>query len=408
MKFYYSGTDKRLGRIPTLNELINKGYDGLILSYQWLSYGENARILKQSIEASSVNKIFLVLDEVHHVSDELSYGQACEIAFPDEIISHRLMTSGTPFRSDGKRILGDWIDYQYDETNNQYIYKPDFFYKLVNALDDKIIPHFSFVTLGGEFSYREGEAIYEGRKFETEENEEDLSKLLNTAIYVGGEWIETAIEWAHQRMRRDRQNGFPECATYIRVPKIETAYKMQKRIYEITNQEALVVVSQDDPSFSSNFKQQGDPSQLIEYFAAETGYSATAWIIGVGMLGEGISIKRLKYRIHATNICARLSFEQDLGRLLRKFPEDNPQPVETLIPSHPYLRVLALDIMNEVSEYFIRESEQKSEDYESESSSSESSENPTSSQFQPISSTGEFDSHIVDGKEVSNRGYPTK
>lgn len=120
------------------------------------------------------------------------------------------------------------------------------------------------------------------------------------------------------------------------------------------------------------------------------------------MLGEGISIKRLKYRIHATNICARLSFEQDLGRLLRKFPEDNPQPVETLIPAHPYLRDLALDIMNEVSEYFIRELEQKSEDRTSDSSSSENSSNPTSSLFQPISSTGEFDSHIVDGKEISN------
>ncbi|MDJ0719533.1 MAG: hypothetical protein QNJ54_35820 [Prochloraceae cyanobacterium] len=206
-------------------------------------------------------------------------------------------------------------------------------------------------------------------------------------------------------MKRDRNNGFPECATYVRVPKIETAYKMQRRIHEITNEDALVVVSQEDPGFNSSFVQKQDPSQLIEEFAAQRGYSATSWIVGVGMLGEGVSIKRLKYRIHATNICACLSFEQDLGRLLRKFPEDKPQPVETLIPAHPYLRDLALDVMNEVSEYFIRESEEQSENNNSENNNSIESEtengnNITSSLFQPISSTGEFDSHIVDGEEI--------
>jgi hypothetical protein len=57
----------------------------------------------------------------------------------------------------------------------------------------------------------------------------------------------------------------------------------------------------------------------------------------------------LKYRIHATNIRAPLSFIQDLGRLLRKFPKDKPEPVETLIPAHPQLIQLALDVMNEVA-----------------------------------------------------------
>ena len=109
----------------------------------------------------------------------------------------------------------------------------------------------------------------------------------------------------------------------------------------------------------------------------------------------------MKYRIHATNICARLSFEQDLGRLLRKFPEDNPQPVETLIPAHPKLRDYALQIMNEVSEYFVRELEQL-ENNDSHSNQSEGDSEPTSSIFQPISSTEEFDSHIVDGKEIAN------
>ena len=397
LNFRYSGTDRRLGRLPTPDELLKKGYDGVVVSYQWLTVGENATNLKRALENSSAKKVFLILDEVHHASSDLAFGQACENAFPDNLVSHRLMTSGTPFRSDRNRILGNWIEYKFIEEN-VYQYQPDFRYSLLDALNDEVIPHFSFVTLAGEFSYRQGEAVYEGRMFSNSQDEQELTKLLNTAIIVDGDWFQTAIEWAHKKMKMDRRNGFPECATYIRVPKIETAFKAQKRIYEITGEDSLVVVSQDDPGFDSNLaRKQESPSKLIDDFSVETGHSARSWIIGVGMLGEGVSIKRLKYRIHATNIRARLSFMQDLGRLLRKFPDDEPQPVETLIPAHPYLKDLALSVMNEVAEYFIRESEEKLE------VTKEGDGDITSSVFQPISATGEWDSHIVGDEEISNK-----
>ena len=151
-----------MGRLPTPDELLQKRYEGLVISYQWLATQENARTLKQSLKKSSAKKIFLILDEVHHASSDLAYGQACETAFPDNIVSHRLMTSGTPYRSDGRRMLGNWINYQVRE-NNVYQYEPDFSYTLLNALNDEVIPPFSFVTLAGEFTYRQGEAVYEGR-----------------------------------------------------------------------------------------------------------------------------------------------------------------------------------------------------------------------------------------------------
>ncbi|MEH2244683.1 hypothetical protein [Nostoc sp.] len=73
------------------------------------------------------------------------------------------------------------------------------------------------------------------------------------------------------------------------------------------------------------------------------------------MLGEGVSINRLKYRIHATNIRALLSFTQDLGRLLRLFPKENPESVETLIPAHPMLINLALSVLDQICSYCPRE-----------------------------------------------------
>ncbi|MGK7895504.1 MAG: DEAD/DEAH box helicase, partial [Xenococcus sp. (in: cyanobacteria)] len=372
----------------------------LVISYQWLATNNNAENLKNSLRKSLAGKVFLILDEVHHASSELAFGKACETAFPDDVISHRLMTSGTPFRSDNNKILGNWITYEADEDNG-YKCKPDFSYRLARALREEVIPPFSFVTMAGEFTYRRGVAHYEGKTFTNAQNEQELTDALNTAIYPEGDWTRQCILWGHGRMQRDRAKGLPECATYVRVPTIRSAYQIKERIRRITGEEALVVVSKDDdPGSNSNFSQKQNPSQLIEEFAAETGYSARSWIIGVGMLGEGISIKRLKYRIHATNIRAPLSFMQDLGRLLRKFPEGNPEPVETLIPAHPDLINLALNVMNEIA-HVVQEHEEESEESSDEESGEGDGDN-TSSSFQPLSATGELASQIVDGEEISN------
>lgn len=400
LNLYYSGTSKRLGRLPTPQELIKQGYHGLVLSYQWLTKSGNAESLKQTLEGNLAKKIFLILDEVHHASDELAFGQACETAFPDHIVSHRLMTSGTPFRSDQNKILGNWVEYQQIEEN-VYQCVPDFRYTLANALVDEVIPVFSFVTLEGEFSFRRGEAHYDGITFTTAQNEQQLTDALNTAIYVEGGWVEEAINWAYERMKRDRDRGMPECATYVRVPRIDTARQMQERIQRLTGDRVLVVVSKDDdPNGNNNLPSREDSSKQIEQFAKETGFGATPWIIGVGMLGEGVSINRLKYRIHATNIRAPLSFIQDLGRLLRKFPKDKPEPVETLIPAHSQLIQLALDVMNEVAHVVEIQEENNQTPPESTDETEEGETTNINGVFQPLSSTGEFGSQIVDGQEI--------
>jgi superfamily II DNA or RNA helicase len=183
---------------------------------------------------------------------------------------------------------------------------------------------------------------------------------------------------------------------------------MKERIKNLTGAEALVVVSKedDDPNSNTNFsRSKEDSSQLIEGFAAETGARACSWIIGVNMLGEGVSIKRLKYRIHATNICAPLSFMQDLGRLLRLFPnQDSPEAVETLIPAHPTLIQLATDVLNEVA-HVINEPEEidnENDDSEGEGTGSEGeSDTPSTSNFIPLASTGEMGAQIVDGEEIA-------
>jgi superfamily II DNA or RNA helicase len=397
LDLYYSGTVKSLGRLPTPEELLQQKYQGLVISYQWLTSPGNAQLLASELQKALVGKVLAILDEVHHVSSELAFGRACEIAFPDGVVSHRLMTSGTPFRSDNNKILGNWLTYV-PAGENVYECVPDFRYTLADALRDEIIPVFSFATMGGKFTYRRGRAVYEGVTFTEATNEQELTDALNTAIDVNGGWVKEAITWAHQRMQRDLANGLPECATYVRVPTINAARQMRERIHGLTGDEALVVVSRDDDP-TSNFTNRQDSTELIERFAAETGSRATSWIIGVGMLGEGVSIPRLKYRIHATNIRALLSFMQDLGRLLRLFPKEEPEAVETLIPAHPTLIELALNVLNEVS-HVVREQEEEQLSDEQDRESGDEDSEAISSTFEPIASTGELGGHIVESEEI--------
>ncbi|MDB9305569.1 DEAD/DEAH box helicase family protein [Nodularia spumigena CS-591/12] len=261
LNLFYSGTVKSLGRLPTPEELLSQSYHGLVVSYQWLSSLGNSDALLDDLSRIVARKLLVILDEVHHVSSDLAFGQACERAFPDAIVSHRLMTSGTPFRSDNKRILGNWLTYTPMEENT-YQCVPDFQYRLEDALRDGIIPVFSFVTMEGEFSYRRGHAVYNGKKFTNASNEQQLTDALNTAIDVQGGWVKEAILWAHGRMKLDRAKGLPECATYVRVPTIAAARQMKERILSLTGEEALVVVSRDDDPNSTSNSRLGIENQL--------------------------------------------------------------------------------------------------------------------------------------------------
>lgn len=257
--------------------------------------------------------------------------------------------------------------------------------------------------MAGEFTYRRGQAVYEGKTFTNAQSEQELTDALKTAIFPEGDWMRMAIEWAHERMKRDRAKGLPECATYIRVSTIKAAWQVKERIYRLTGEDALVVVSKDDdPNSNYSLGAKQDPSEQIEQFAHNTGSNVRTWIIGVGMLGEGISISRLKYRIHATNNRTVLGFMQDLGRLLRQFPKFNPEPVETLIPAHPYLINLALNAMNEIAHVVQDTSEELFDSNQNNHKVIEVDEETMPNLFEALASSGELSIQIVNGEEISD------
>lgn len=60
LNLYYTGTDKRLGRLPNPEELLQQGYQGIVLSYQWLTKSGNAEWMKTALGRTLTGKTFLI------------------------------------------------------------------------------------------------------------------------------------------------------------------------------------------------------------------------------------------------------------------------------------------------------------------------------------------------------------
>lgn len=75
--------------------------------------------------------------------------------------------------------------------------------------------------------------------------------------------------------------------------------------------------------------------------------------------------------------------------------------VETLIPAHPELIELALSVLNEVA-HVVREQEENDPDNENISGNEAAEGTSSSSAFQPLASTGEFATQIVEGEEIAD------
>ena len=85
-------TNRRL-----IQQRLDPALDGMSCTYQQV-----ARFPELFRKLTSQKPTMVVMDEVHHLASELSWGDACKDAFEHSQI--KMMMSGTPFRCDGNSI----------------------------------------------------------------------------------------------------------------------------------------------------------------------------------------------------------------------------------------------------------------------------------------------------------------
>ena len=97
-------------------------------------------------------KTLVILDEVHHAGDALSWGEAVREAF--QPATRRLALTGTPFRSDVNPIPFVTYEPAPDQGPGVLVSVPDFTYGYAHALADHVVRPVLFMAYSGDMQWR--------------------------------------------------------------------------------------------------------------------------------------------------------------------------------------------------------------------------------------------------------------
>ncbi|WP_256838618.1 DEAD/DEAH box helicase [Ornithinimicrobium faecis] len=241
-------------------------------------------------------RTLVILDEIHHGGDALSWGEAIREAF--EPATRRLSLTGTPFRSDTAAI--PFVRYQMDHEGVLRS-EADYTYGYAEALRDGVVRPVLFLAYGGSMRWR----TRAGDEISAQLGEaltKDLSKQAwRTALDPSGEWIPTVLSAADKRLTEVRR-GVPDAGGLVIASDQASARAYARQLAELTGEKPTLVLSDDNGS-----------SRRIEEFAE----SDARWMVAVRMVSEGVDVPRLCVGIYATSTSTPLYFAQAIGRFVR-------------------------------------------------------------------------------------------
>jgi superfamily II DNA or RNA helicase len=266
-------------------------------------------------------RTLVILDEVHHAGDALSWGDAVKEAF--DPAARRLSLTGTPFRSDTNPI--PFVRY---ERGNDGITRSasDHTYGYADALRDGVVRPVLFMAYSGTATWktRAGDEITAtlGEPLTVEQT----AHAWRTALDPHGDWMPAVLEAADRRLTQVRR-GMPDAGGMVIASDHKTAKLYAELLHGITGTKPVVVLS-DDPT----------ASRKIGAFEE----SDSRWLVAVRMVSEGVDIPRLAVGVYGTSVQTPLFFAQAVGRFVR-----NRRPGETasvFLPSVPVLLALAAEM----------------------------------------------------------------
>ncbi len=259
----------------------------------------------------------VVLDEIHHASRERSWGSALHYAFEPAV--HRLMLSGTPFRSDDGAI--PFVRY----VDGKGV--ADVSYGYGDALADEVVREVYFPKFGGSMEWVDDDGRREAT-FADDLDDRGQSRRLRTALMADGGHLGGMLKQAHRDLMQMRDDD-PDAAGLVIAIDQEHATVVAGRMRTELGVDPIIAIS-DDPG----------ATDLIEQF--ET--SGAPWIVAVRMVSEGVDIPRLRSCIYASNIITEMFFRQAVGRVVRKQDDHEQHWAHFYIPDDPRLRQYAADI----------------------------------------------------------------
>lgn len=333
-------------------------------------------------------KTLVILDEVHHGGDALSWGDAIRDAYGPA--KRRLLLSGTPFRSDTAPI--PFVEYLPDESGAR-VSSTDYRYGYGRALADGVVRPVLFHMYAGKMRWRTSA----GDELEAhlgQDNTKDVtSQAWRTALDPEGEWMPAVLSAADRRLTEIRQH-VPDAGGLVLATDQTVARAYAKILHSLTGEQPTVVLSDDATA-----------SERIEKFSAND----RRWMVAVRMVSEGVDVPRLAVGVYATSSSTPLFFAQAIGRFVRA--RRRGEAASVFLPNVPVLMTLANEMERQRDHALDRQSKDEDglddsliEDANREDDASDALTQEFS--YQAISSLAHFDRVVFEGKEFGQLAEP--
>ena len=266
----------------------------------------------------------VILDEVHHGGDALSWGDALREAYTGA--TRRLSLSGTPFRSDTSPI--PFVTYV-DDGDGVRVSRTDYQYGYGRALQDGVVRPVLFLSYAGRMRWR----TTSGDEMEAVLGQDDTADITaqawRTALDPGGEWMSGVLRAADRRLTEVRHH-VPDAGGLVIATDQSTARAYAALLASISGEEPTVVLSDE-----------AGASERIEQFAQ----SEKRWLVAVRMVSEGVDVPRLAVGVYATSASTPLFFAQAVGRFVRA--RRRGETASIFIPSVAPIQRLAAELERE-------------------------------------------------------------
>lgn len=291
-------------------------YHGIVVTYAQVAMQP---VMHQIITESA--QTLVILDEVHHGGDSLSWGEAIREAYTSA--TRRLSLTGTPFRSDDAQI--PFVTYE-PHPDGTKVSATDYDYGYGRALADGVVRPVIFMSYAGKMRWQATSGEEMTARLGEGNTKDITNQAWRTALDPAGEWISSVLLSANKRLSEVRQH-VPDAGGLVIATDHAAARAYAKILERITSESPAVILS-DDPTASAR----------IEEFAA----ADSRWMVAVRMVSEGVDVPRLAVGVYATNSATPLFFAQAIGRFVRS--RRRGEIATIFIPNVPALTLLAAQL----------------------------------------------------------------
>lgn len=279
------------------------------------------------------SRVLVICDEHHHAAIEAAWGRSADSAFADA--KYALILTGTPVRSDGAASI--WLS---QDSHGAISHPEEGSYTLTygEAVDLGFCRPVTFHRHEAKFKVetKDGELFSVSGHSPADvsidhpaighlQRSLDFYRLAKTPLFEADgktplrtSYHATMIEEASSKLD-DLREEMPSAGGLVIAPTIDVAEHFAKLIEIIEREPAAIVHSE-----------VGSPDARIAMFRDR---SNIRWIVSVGMVAEGVDIKRLRVLVYLPHGTTELMFRQAVGRVVRSSGDDDCTRAYVVMPS---------------------------------------------------------------------------